>query len=162
GGRIDERAPHRRRNAGGHFRPRSRRRASDRISRLVMNEQARAILWAQYRALRNVYPRGGRGGLILSIVINLVWYGIWVVASYAAALLLRETRDSNLLFTILSSGLLLATLYWQVIPVLMASAGVSLQMRRLRVYPVPHEQLFFLEVMLRVSTAVEMLLLVLG
>lgn len=127
-----------------------------------MNRQAWAILWAQYRTMRNFYPRSGISGLILTTVINVIWYGLWVVGAYGVALVLKDTRDHTLLFAILSPGLLLACLYWQVVPVLMASAGMSLQMRRLRVYPIPHQQLFNLEVMLRVSTAVEMLVIVVG
>ncbi|MBI4902395.1 MAG: hypothetical protein HY820_02090 [Acidobacteria bacterium] len=112
--------------------------------------------------MRNFYPRNGAGGLILTAIINVIWYGMWVLGAYAVALTVKETRDRTLLFAILSPGLLLACIYWQVVPVLMASAGMSLQMRRLRVYPIPHQQLFNLEVMLRVSTAVEMLLMVTG
>ncbi len=127
-----------------------------------MNEQARAILWAQFRTMRNFYPRGGKSGLILSLIINGIWYGLWAFGAFAVSIALREIRDTALLFAFLSPSLLLASLYWQVVPVLMASAGMSLQMRRLRIYPIPHSQLFFLEVMLRVSTAIEMLLMVGG
>src|SRR5262249_15754107 len=62
----------------------------------------------------------------------------------------------------LAPGLFLALLYWQIIPILMVSTGASLQIRRLMVYPIPRSKLFQLEVMLRVTTAIEMLLLLIG
>lgn len=124
--------------------------------------QALAILWAQFRALRNVYPRSGKVGIALSMLLTVVWYALWVVAAVAVALVIEETKDIRTLERFLTPGLLLAMLYWQVIPIFMVTAGASLEMRWLRVYPIPHGQLFQLEVMLRLSTAVEMLVLLLG
>lgn len=127
-----------------------------------MSEQARAILWAQWRTLRNFGPRSGRAGLIFSTLISAIWYSLWILVAVAVALLMKESRDSAMLYRFLAPGLFLAVLYWQLIPVLMASAGLSLELRRLRVYPIPRRQLFTIEVMLRVTTASEMLLLLLG
>ncbi|MBL8175234.1 MAG: hypothetical protein JNK48_11240 [Bryobacterales bacterium] len=124
--------------------------------------QALAILWAQFRALRNIYPRTGKASMAFSLLLTVVWYGLWVFAAVAVALVIEETKDIQSLERFLTPALLLSMLYWQVIPVLMVTAGASLEMRRLRVYPIPHGQLFQLEVMLRLSTAVEMLLLLLG
>jgi len=62
----------------------------------------------------------------------------------------------------LSGALLLVFLYWQVIPVLMAASGASLDLRKLQAYPVPVSQLFWLEVMLRVTVAVEVVLVLTG
>ena len=45
-------------------------------------KQARAILWAQWRTVRNSYPRAGIGW---TAVIGFVWYGFWLVAAVAAA-----------------------------------------------------------------------------
>ncbi len=59
-------------------------------------------------------------------------------------------------------GLLLVFLYWQVMPLLMAATGASLELKKLYIYPIPTSQLFSIEVMLRVTAAVEMLLLLLG
>jgi ABC-2 type transport system permease protein len=44
----------------------------------------------------------------------------------------------------------------------MASTGAALDMRKLLVYPIPNRELFTLEVLLRISTGIEMLLLVAG
>ena len=59
-------------------------------------------------------------------------------------------------------GLLLVFLYWQVVPLLMAATGASLDLRKLQAYPIPVSQLFSIEVMLRVTAAIEMLLVLLG
>jgi ABC-2 type transport system permease protein len=44
----------------------------------------------------------------------------------------------------------------------MAATGASLELRKLQVYPIPASQLFSIEVMLRVTSAVEMLLIAMG
>ena len=49
-------------------------------------------------------------------------------------------------------GALAVCLYWQVMPILSASMGSSLDMRKLMVYPVPHAKLFQVEVLLRLTT----------
>ena len=63
---------------------------------------------------------------------------------------------------ILPPALLLCFLYWQVIPVLLTSMGASLDLRKLLVYPIPKRALFAIEVILRVSTGVEMMLILAG
>jgi ABC-2 type transport system permease protein len=56
-------------------------------------------------------------------------------------------------------GLLLAIFaYWQIIPILMVSTGVSLDLSRLLPYPIPRPQLFLIELALRITTALEMVL----
>ena len=62
----------------------------------------------------------------------------------------------------LPGGLLVMFLYWQVVPVLMAATGASLELRKLKVYPIPVSQLFAIEVMLRVTAAIEMVLVLIG
>jgi ABC-2 type transport system permease protein len=47
-------------------------------------------------------------------------------------------------------------------PVLSASMGASLDLRKLLPYPIPHRKLFTVEVLLRLTTAVEMLILMAG
>ena len=47
-------------------------------------------------------------------------------------------------------------------PLLMAATGASLELRKLQVYPIPDAQLFAIEVMLRVTAAVEMLFITTG
>ena len=43
-----------------------------------------------------------------------------------------------------------------------ASMGASLDFRKLLVYPIPHRKLFLIEVLLRLTTCVEMLLVMAG
>lgn len=124
--------------------------------------QALAILYAQFRALRNVYPRTGKVGLVLSLLLTVVWYSMWAVGAVAMAYLIQEAKDARAVERFLRPILLLAMLYWQVIPIFLVTAGASLEMRRLRVYPIPHSHLFQLEVMLRLTTAVEVLVLLTG
>jgi len=125
-----------------------------------MRSQALAILWAQWKSIRNHFPRAGASDA-LSIVVTCLWYGIWIVAAISEGLVCAESEPA-MLAKILPSGLLLLTLYWQLIPILMVSTGLSLDLRRLAVYPVPHSQLFTIEVLLRVTTAAEMLFMVTG
>jgi len=127
-----------------------------------MNGQARAIVWAQVRTMLNYFPKSNKSGLVFGIAVGALWYGLWSVFAFAAMTVLSEPGDPKAMTLILSGGLLLVFLYWQVIPVLMATAGASLEIRKLRVYPIPHAQLFLIEVMLRITSSVEMLILLIG
>ena len=69
---------------------------------------------------------------------------------------------SSPMSTSLSGVLLLIFLYWQVVPVLMAATGASLDLRKLQAYPIPVRQLFGLDVMLRVTAAIEVVLILTG
>jgi ABC-2 type transport system permease protein len=121
--------------------------------------QARAILWAQWRTLLNFYPRGG---VAWTAVIGAGWYTFWTIAAIATARLAADPANLGMLRSVMTGGFLLVFLYWQVMPLLMAATGASLELRKLQVYPIPYAQLFSIEVMLRVTSAVEMLLLLTG
>ncbi len=125
-----------------------------------MLAHTRAILWAQARTLRNFYPRGNLGRLALTTVLSAAWYGAWLAGAIFAAIALARTEDPERLYLMLGWGAMAAFLYWQVVPVLMVSSGASLDLKRLLVYPIPTRQLFGLEVILRLSTGVEMTLVV--
>jgi ABC-2 type transport system permease protein len=127
-----------------------------------MNGQLAAILWAQWRSLLNLYPKRDRAGMLFTAVITFFWYGIWVVAASGVALLVSESRDNAALERFLAPGLMMSFFYWQVIPVLMVSAGASIELRKIRVYPIPHRSLFGMEVALRITTAIEMVLMIMG
>ena len=124
--------------------------------------QARAIVWAQWRSLRNHIPRSSVAGLLLPAILLGAWYVGFAFLGVMAAILLAQPDEIEFVHRILPASLLICFLYWQVIPILMASTGASLEMRKLLVYPIPHRQLFTLEVLLRVSTGFEMLLLLAG
>jgi ABC-2 type transport system permease protein len=120
---------------------------------------ARAILWAQWRTQRNSYFRGGAAW---TTVIGIIWYGTWLVAAAAVAGVTRNPENLNLLSAALPGGLLLVFLYWQVVPLLMAATGASLDLRKLQAYPIPLRQLFAIEVLLRVTASIEMFMVLVG
>ena len=102
-----------------------------------------AILRAQLLSMR----MGGRGRL-LGLITGLAWYGIWVIVACAAYLGVAGASAQQLARW-LPLGALGICVYWQVMPILSASMGSALDMRKLMVYPVPHRKLFQVEVLLR-------------
>ena len=118
-----------------------------------------AIFWAQWRTLCNFYPRRGAAW---TAVVGIIWYGLW--AGVALALLHAFQNPDNLYIVrqALPGGLFLMFLYWQVVPLMLATTGFSLDLRKLRAYPIPEKQLFGIEVLLRITSAVEMALLLVG
>ncbi len=123
-----------------------------------MNKAA-AILWAQWLTLRHTYPRAGAAW---TAVIGTLWYGFWTLAAFAGARLVADPSNDQLLKSSLSGVMLLIFLYWQVVPLMMAATGSSLEMRKLQVYPIAVSELFGIEVMLRVTAAIEMMLILTG
>src|SRR5438105_13848689 len=102
----------------------------------------RAILRAQLLTMRI----GAGRGRIFTAITGAIWYGIWVVVAagvYAGAVY----SDRNAIDGALPLGFLAVCAYWQLIPVLSASMGAGLDMRKLLVYPAPHRALFLVEVM---------------
>jgi ABC-2 type transport system permease protein len=116
----------------------------------------RAILWAQWRCLRNYVPRAG---VAWTAILGVLWYGVWLVASLALMRVFSEAENAGVIRTVLPGGLLAVFLYWQVVPLLMAAPGASLDLRKLRAYPIPESRLFPMEVFLRFTAAIEMSLL---
>ena len=114
----------------------------------------RAILRAQWLSMHFGWGRRG-----LSMVAGLVWYGVWAFVAFAAGVTVAEAGRARL-DLYLPLGLLGVCAYWQVMPVLSASMGSALDLKKLRVYPVPHGKLFAIEVLLRLTTGAEMLMVV--
>jgi ABC-2 type transport system permease protein len=127
-----------------------------------MWNQARAIVWAQWRTARNYIPRSNKAGLIFSGVLLAFWYAGFGFLAVLAAIFLANPDEVGFVRRVFPTVLLMCFLYWQLIPILMASTGSALDIRKLLVYPIPHRQLFTLEVLLRISTGIEMLLLLAG
>jgi len=127
-----------------------------------MPSQVGAILWAQWRTLRNFYPRGNMGNLVFTVVMSAVWYGMAAAGSVAVAILLKDPGRMQTIERFLPVGLMMAFFYWQIVPILLVSTGASLDLKRLVVYPITHTQLFGLEVLLRLSTGIEMMLVLAG
>ncbi len=115
-----------------------------------------AILRAQWLTMRF----GGRGRGI-TVVVGLIWYGLWTVAAVATGVAVAHSDIDRLRFG-LPLGLLGICAYWQLMPILSASMGSALDLRKLLAYPIPHDKLFVIEVLLRFTTAMEMALLLAG
>jgi ABC-2 type transport system permease protein len=125
-------------------------------------KHARAILWAQWRSLRNSRNSYPGGGIAWTTVIAAFWYGMWLVAAITVARVTGNPDNVKMVTLALPGGLLLIFLYWQVVPLLMAATGASLDLRKLQVYPIPTRQLFAIEVMLRVTASIEMFMVLIG
>src|ERR1700685_130482 len=127
-----------------------------------MWSQTGAIVWAQWRSTRNHLPRSNMGGLLFSGGLTAIWYLGFAYLAVLAGFLLSKPIELAAFRKLLPAALLICFLYWQVIPVLLTSMGASLDLRKLLVYPIPNRALFTIEVILRVSTGVEMLLILTG
>jgi ABC-2 type transport system permease protein len=121
-----------------------------------------AILQAQFRSIRNMRVGAiARGGLY-SLIAQAVWYGFWAFLAYGTYQFTSNGEAIDLVAKSFPSALLFMLLYWQVAPVLVASLGASLDLRKLLAYPVPPENLFWVEVILRLTTSAEMIFLLTG
>ncbi|HEX5230013.1 MAG TPA: hypothetical protein VFW44_20010 [Bryobacteraceae bacterium] len=127
-----------------------------------MWNQIGAIVWAQYRSTRSRLPRASLGGVIFTGVLTTIWFGAFAYLGVVAAFLLSRPGELAAFHRIMPPALLVCFLYWQVIPVLLTSMGASLDLRKLLVYPIPKRALFAIEVILRVTTGIEMLLILTG
>jgi hypothetical protein len=121
-----------------------------------------AILWAQYRALLNFRPREGRTGFALAALMAVGWYGLWAAMAVAVQAFVSSPLAGGSLSNILPRALMLMFIYWQLAPVMTASLGASLELKKLLVYPIPFRQLFTIEVLLRLSTSIEMMIVLAG
>lgn len=125
-----------------------------------MWQQIRAIAWAQFRITRNHLPRTNVGSVLLWC-ISLLWYGLYAALGVVLALFLGTVPVGELRLW-LPVGLLGVFLFWQLVPLFTLSSGWSLQLNKLQVYPVRNAALFGIEVLLRLSTAPEMVLVLAG
>jgi ABC-2 type transport system permease protein len=119
-----------------------------------------AILRAQLLSMRMRSAR--RAGAVFSAITSLIFYGFWAFIGWAAFLFFVSPRNAPNFLPALSSGLLFVMIYWQFAPILSASFGASLDLRKLLVYPIPRGRLFAVEILLRITSCMEMLLLIAG
>lgn len=129
-----------------------------------LDSRARAIVGAQLRTLLHFYRSKQMGGALIGTIVMVVWYlmvaaGAVALASLISILPLDRFPAAETFFAF---GFLLAFLYWQAVPVFLASTGMSLDLKRLRVYPIRSGQLFQIEVLLRITTGIEVILVLLG
>ncbi len=150
----DRRPARGRRVAGGCVRACCGRGAAGGAPGLAM---IAAILRAQWLSMR----LGSRRGSALSIFTAVAWYGAWTAVGIAAAFAMAHLPQSELNRWV-PLGLLAVFGYWQLAPILTASMGSSLDLRKLLLFPIPHRQLFAIEVLLRLATAAEVFLVLAG
>ncbi len=121
-----------------------------------------AVVWAQLRTSRNFFLRANKSGLAVRWLMNLLWYGAWVLAAAGGGFLVSGRIPGQNVERALPGAFFLVCFFWQLFPVVLASQGAFIDLRRLLAYPIPPSQLFLLETALRVSTAIEVILICLG
>ena len=121
----------------------------------------RAILRAQWLSMR-LRLDSRRRGAIFSVITAVIWYGFWAAMGFMAYGFLSSAEAAPIMHRALPSGLMFVCLYWQLAPIVSASLGASLDLKKLLVYPIPHRMLFTIEVLLRITTCAEMLLILTG
>lgn len=129
----------------------------------LADDQVRAIAGAQFRALYNRVTGGSVGaGRVLYWVSMAAWYGVVALLAWLAAVSLPALRTRESLLAVTATILMGAMAFWQLMPVMMATSGLSLDLKRLLVYPIPERKLFLVEALLRVSTGTEVLIVMAG
>ena len=116
-----------------------------------------AILRAQLLSMRP----GSNRGTGLGVLVAVFWYGFWCFAAWWAGAFAAVAPPAMLRYG-LPIGFLAVCFYWQAMPVLSASMGSSLDLRKLLVYPAPHQKLFVVELLLRFMTGIEMQMVLAG
>jgi ABC-2 type transport system permease protein len=120
-----------------------------------------AILRAQLLSMR--LRTGTRGAsAVFGAISGIVFYGFWVFLGWTAMLFFSLPNQVPYFVPAISATLMFVMLYWQLAPVMSASFGASLDLKKLLAYPIPHRKLFLVEILLRITTCSEMLLVVAG
>ncbi len=124
--------------------------------------QIQAVLHIQWLSFRNgLRRRSERIGLLFSIFVTTIWYAIWLAAA-AGLCLFSLWASTGRLSRTLPALLLLLLVYWQASPLLTASMGVSIDLRKMALYPLDVKTLFLMECLLRLMTSAEMILVLSG
>jgi ABC-2 type transport system permease protein len=125
-----------------------------------MWRQVLAIGWAQFRIARNHLPRTSFGSVLIW-GLSLLWYGLYIGFATFLAVSLPRVPVSEIHYW-LPVGLLSVFLFWQIVPLFTLSSGWSLQLNKLQIYPISSSTLFGIEVLLRITSAPEMVIVLLG
>lgn len=124
--------------------------------------QVLAVLRIQWRSLRNsLRRRSERFGLVVSALVAIFWYGLWLAGAaglFGFAVLTTDQRLARILPVLL----LLVFFYWQLSPLLTASMGMSIDLRKMALYPIAVDTLFIVECLLRLMNGLEMIVLLVG
>src|SRR6476620_5603778 len=121
-----------------------------------------AIVRAQLLSMRSFRLGSSRRSALVSIVTGLIWYGFWSIIAVTAFEYTSGDNAGDALRLNLPVGFLLVMVYWQLAPMVSASLGASLDLKKLLVYPIPRDALFLVEVLLRIANAAEMLMVLVG
>lgn len=125
-----------------------------------MTQQILAIVWAQFRITRNHLPRTSFGA-VLMYFFTALWYALFVALAVLAVVAIPYLPAKDL-HEALPIALLGIFLYNQSIPLMTLSTGWALQINKLQVYPIKNSALFGLEVLLRVTSTPEFIIVILG
>ena len=126
----------------------------------MMASQINAIVWAQFRMIRNRLPQTSFG-TVLTWLLAIVWYGLYLsIAVVLAAWLPSVPAQALPLY--LSEGLLAMLIFWQIFPLMTLSTGWSLDLNQLLIYPIRQSTLLAVDLLLRITTAPEMLIVLVG
>ncbi len=121
-----------------------------------------AILKAQLLSMRLRKGGAARGGAVFSGVTGVIFYGIFFFFGWALMMLFSSEQAASRFLPLLSAILLFITLYWQLVPVISASFGASIDLRKLLAYPIPRGKLFQIELLLRAVTSLDMVVVIAG
>ena len=121
----------------------------------------RAMLRAQWLSMRLSRFASGRRAAF-TLLIALFWYGFWTFLAVVAEELSAARELRAQIQSYLPIVLLAICAYWQLAPLASANMGASLDLRKLLVYPVPRRALFLIEILLRITTCAELLLVLAG
>ncbi len=124
----------------------------------LTDNQVWAIVAAQWRGWLNKGPKSASAMWL----VYLIWYGAAALLAWLAATMLPAVKDPARLTQAVELALFGGLLYWQLIPILLASSGMALDLKRLLVYPVEPSKLFLIEVILRLSTGMEVAIILSG
>jgi ABC-2 type transport system permease protein len=127
-----------------------------------MNSQTLAILRAQWRMLINFYRRHGRVTLILSTLFSAIWYGGFAGIAVFLAGFMSQPSSLPAMNKAMHFIFFAGFAYWQGMPLLMASVGGLLDLKKIVVYPVEERSLYGTELLLRTIVFLEMPLVMLG
>src|SRR5258708_37598755 len=98
-----------------------------------MWNQARAIIWAQWRTIWNYIPRSNKLGLIFTSVLVAMWYSGFGFLALLAGFFLSKADEVGFVRQGFSTALLICFLFLELIPLLLASTRSALEINKLLV-----------------------------
>ncbi len=119
--------------------------------------QAWTVVWAQWRSYCNYATQSSVLG---AVIVGVIWYGLWSAGAVLAAFLMMRVKVG--MVGTVSGALLAMSLYWQLMPIMLAATGMSLDLGKLKCHPIPVRDLFTIEVLLHGTAAMELLIVPTG